>query len=126
MKLHSWALTITLNILQADKIDVAIALYKFDGQLVQSSNKNKYNIWKTEKASNGLYRLTEPIVEDLLTGETVRPDNRLKMKDVQSMTQNFIIAKALQAFVHSGVIPRVGYEEDEENAQMPPAINEIK
>ena len=42
------------------------------------------------------------------------------------MTQNFIIAKALQAFVHSGVIPRVGYEEDEENAQMPPAINEIK
>lgn len=98
-----------------NKIDVAIALYNFQAEFVGSSTAkhNHYNIWHSEKdEKTGLYRLTKPVVEDVLTGRMIRPDQRLRMEDINALTQNFIIAKALTAFAHSGTIPRVCYEED--------------
>jgi len=98
-----------------NKIDVAIALYKFEAEFVGSSTTkpNQYNIWHCEKdKKTGLYRLTEPVVEDILTGKMIRPNQRLRVEDINALTQNFIIAKALTAFAHSGTIPRVCYEED--------------
>ena len=105
--------------LQEEKLDIAIALYEFEAKFVGSSTAkpNQYKIWHTEKDKRtGLYRLTKPVVEDILTGKMIRPDARLKMGDINQLSNNFIIAKALTAFAQSGTIPRVSYIEESDSA----------
>ena len=36
----------------------------------------------------------------------------MKVKDINALTQNFIVAKALSGFADAGVIPFVRYKED--------------
>ena len=94
---------------------MALALFSFEAKFAGSSTSapNEYKIWHCEKSGlRGLYRLTQPVVEDIVTGKMIRPDQRLKVKDINELSNNFIMAKALQAFVHSGTISKVTYEED--------------
>ena len=95
-------------------------MYEFKTEFVGSSTAkpNQYKIWHTEKDKSGLYRLTKPLVEDVLTGKMMEPDRFLKMADVEEMTQNFLVAKALNAFAQHGTIPRVTYIEDREQPRI--------
>jgi hypothetical protein len=49
-----------------------------------------------------------------MTGDTAH-NQRLRVKDITALTQNFIVAKALSAFADAGVISAVRYGEDEDN-----------
>ena len=92
-----------------DKIDVAYAMYTYSASFVGSSTAkpNQYKIWQAEKADNGLYRLTKPLVENVLTGKMVEPDRFFRKADIDELAENFIVTKALQAFAHHGTIPKV-------------------
>ena len=99
-------------------------MYTFKAEFVGSSTAkpNQYKIWHTERANNGLYRLTKPLVEDVLTGKMIQPDRFFRKADMDELAENFIVTKALKAFAHSGSIPKVTYVEDQEQK---PRIEEI-
>jgi len=101
---------------QEEKVDVAYAMYTYKAEFAGSSTAkpNQYKIYNTEQASNGLHRLTTPVVEDVLTGKLMEPDRFLRKADVDELAENFIVTKALMAFAHSGTIPRVTYVEEKE------------
>eukprot|EP00092_Neocalanus_flemingeri_P018533 GFUD01020069.1.p1 GENE.GFUD01020069.1~~GFUD01020069.1.p1 ORF type:complete len:586 (-),score=220.57 GFUD01020069.1:538-2217(-) len=100
---------------QENKIDVAYAMYSYKAKFTgnSSAEPNNYKIWKAEKdAKTGLYRLTTPVVENILTGKLMSPNRNFTVGDMNELTENFIVAKALQAFAHYGVIPKVTWAED--------------
>ena len=93
---------------------MAIALYEFDAKLAGSPNiaPNKYKIHNFESAGNGLFRKKEAVVEDVFTGQMIRPDQKFRQGDLKALKQNWIISEALTAFQQSGTIPYVPYLED--------------
>lgn len=115
---------------QEDKIDVAYAMYDYKAKFTGNStaSPNKYNIWNTEKdKTTGLYRLTTPVVENILTGKLMNPNRNFTVGDMNELTENFIVAKALQAFAHYGVISKVTWAEDvpKIDQQSKPQIEEV-
>merc|ERR1711953_614755 len=108
-----------------DKVDVAYAMYDFNAKFAGSSTAkpNQYKIWHAEKADNGLYRLTKPVVENVLTGKMMEPDKFFRKADIDELSENFIVTKALQAFAQYGIISKVTFKEDQEQG---PTIEEIQ
>ena len=77
-----------------DKIDVAFAVYTYKASFVAM------NIRETEKAGDGLYRLTKAVQKKL---------SGLTFEQVKDLGENFLTTKALMAFAHHGTIPKVCY-----------------
>ena len=88
---------------------MAYAMYTYNASFVGSLTEkpNQYKIWLAKKADNGLYRLTKPLVENVLTGKMVEPDRFFRKADIEELAENFIVTKALQAFASHGTIPKV-------------------
>ena len=88
---------------------MAYAMYTYSASFVGSLTEkpNQYKIWLAKKADNGLYRLTKPLVENVLTGKMVEPDRFFRKADIEELAENFIVTKALQAFASHGTIPKV-------------------
>ena len=105
-------------------------MYDYKAQFTGNStaSPNKYKIWNTEKEkTTGLYRLTTPVVENILTGKLMKPNRNLTVGDMNELTENFIVAKALMAFANNGVIPKVTWAEDipKIDQQSKPQIEEV-
>ena len=84
-------------------------MYSYSASFVGSSTAkpNQYKIWNAEKTDNGFYRLTKPLVKNVLTGQMVEPDRFFRKADIEELAENFIVTKALQAFASHGTIPKV-------------------
>ena len=78
---------------------MALALYNFEAVLAENKVAGNEHI-------NSLKQSGVNNVE--------QPDRRLKIMDINELTQNFILSKALCAFEHNGTIDRVRYEEEQE------------
>ena len=91
-------------------------MYTYKAKFVGSAKAkpNQYKIWHAESAKDGLYRLTKPLVENILTGKMMEPDRFFRKADIDELAENFIVAKALQAFAHYGIIQKVSFVEDED------------
>jgi len=89
-----------------ERVDICYSLYSFETDLV--------GVEERLKPLNGQSKVVDMGHVDVITGE-VRYNRRLKVKDINALTTNFIVAKALIGFADAGVIPSVRYREDEEN-----------
>jgi len=115
------------------KLDVCYSVFTFNTKLLglhkeevlDKSVKGNESSERINEAKNGKKsknirkRLLKSQVDDVMprpenvmTGESVNPNRHLRVKDITSLTQNFIVAKALQGFADAGVIPFVKYSED--------------
>ena len=56
--------------------------YTYSVSFVGSSTAkpNQYKIWQAEKADNGLYRLTKPLGENVLTRKMVEMERKLLIR----------------------------------------------
>merc|ERR1739838_71330 len=88
-------------------LDVAYSVFTFKTSLLGNKKKH-FGLQKTE-------------VKDVMTDEK-KSNKRLKVKDIQIMTQNFIVAKALQNFADAGIIPSVRYKEEHPMVLDPEAL----
>jgi len=96
----------------ATKIDVAYAIFDLEMKIL-GPKKKQYTLYNLVQASNGLFKLGEPVVEDLLTGRIMKGNQGIAVSDADNLAQNYIIEKAMIAFHQAGFIPKLVYSHED-------------
>ena len=92
-----------------DTIDVAYSMYTYNAEfLLRSTMKTTSD----KKQKTGLFRLINPLVEDVHMKKLVDRGRFSRMTDLEDLAQNWLITKALTNFVQDGTIPKVTFIEE--------------